>query len=102
MCRKHEVDSARAHRFHQGQYIAARYPEAAVNSGRLQGCDNQVGIVHGGYFGGHLRVRIAREKVGVAERDLLDRVARYHNVAGDPWWSYRKNSGDVLHRWRSA
>ncbi len=43
---QHEFDAARAHRLHQRQHVAARNAEAAVDAGRLQGRDDQIGIVH--------------------------------------------------------
>ena len=43
---ENEVDAALAHRLHQRKHVAARNAEAPVDARRLQGCDDQVGIVH--------------------------------------------------------
>jgi hypothetical protein len=43
---EHELDAAFAHRFHQRQHVAARNPETAVDPVGLEGCDDQVGVVH--------------------------------------------------------
>ncbi len=51
VCGEHEVDAALAHRVHQRQHVAARNPEAAGDPVRLQRCDDQIGIVHGGNRG---------------------------------------------------
>ena len=45
---EHEGDAAGAHRLHQRQHVAARNAKAAVDPGRLEGRDDQVGIVHDG------------------------------------------------------
>ena len=43
---QHELDAAVAHRLHQRQHIAARNAESAIDTRRLQGRNDQVGIVH--------------------------------------------------------
>ncbi len=45
---EHEFDPARAHRLHQRQHVAARNAEAVGHPVRLQRCDDQIGVVHGG------------------------------------------------------
>ena len=44
---EHELDAALAHGLHQRQHVAARDAEAAVDAGGFEGCDDQIGIVHG-------------------------------------------------------
>ncbi len=43
---EHELDPALAHRLHQRQHVAARDAEAALDAGRFQGGDDQIGVVH--------------------------------------------------------
>ena len=43
---KHEFDSARSHRLHQRQHVAAGNAEASSDAVRLERCDDEIGVVH--------------------------------------------------------
>ena len=46
---QHEIEPAPPHGLHERQHIAAGDAKAAADSSRFQGCDDQIGVVHGGF-----------------------------------------------------